>query len=263
MQDVRRFFRAACSSAIPLVCVLVLGVSAPASAQGELTLLSPNPITEPLEKLVEQFQARTGVPVKITYGTGVSTRKTVADGQALDVSLLFAPFPEALKTGNIVAGSATVVARLRLAIGVKKGAAKPDISTLAAARKALLDAKSIIAIDPTQGSAGGVAVAALEKMGIADAVKDKITWVRNARMVQDAVASGDAEIALGPYVSEMRNPGVDVVGPLPVEASTPVDITGFLSTNVKDAKAARALLDYLKGPEAAAVWEEAKVYPVK
>jgi len=162
-----------------------------------------------------------------------------------------------------VPGSATVVARLRLAIGVKKGAPKPDISTAAAARQALLDAKSIIAIDPTQGSAGGIAVAALEKLGIADQVKSKTTWVRNAGMVQDSVAKGETEIALGPYFSEMRNPGLDVVGPLPPDASMPVDITGFLSTSVKDAKAARALLDYLKGPEAAAIWEEAKVFPVR
>jgi molybdate transport system substrate-binding protein len=246
-----------------VVAVFVLGSCLSLHAQTELTLLSPNPITEPLDKLVANFQAKTGIHVKVTYGTGVSTKNTVASGQALDVSLLFAPFPEALKTGNIVPGSATVVARLRLAIGVKKGAPKPDISTAAAARQALLDAKSIIAIDPTQGSAGGIAVAALEKLGIADQVKSKTTWVRNAGMVQDSVAKGETEIALGPYFSEMRNPGLDVVGPLPPDASMPVDITGFLSTSVKDAKAARALLDYLKGPEAAAIWEEAKVFPVR
>lgn len=146
-----------------------IGSCAPAVGQSELTLLSPNPITEPLTKPVEQFQDKAGIAVKVTFGTGVSTRKTVADGQALDVSPLFAPFPDALKTGNIVPSSATVVARMRLAVGAKKGAPKPDISTLAAARKALLDAKSIMAI----------------------------------------VAKGEAEIALGPYVSEMRNPGVE------------------------------------------------------
>jgi ABC-type molybdate transport system substrate-binding protein len=82
-------------------------------------------------------------------------------------------------------------------------------------------------------------------------------------MVQDSVAKGENEIALGPYFSEMRSSDLDVVGPLPVDASTPVDITGFLSTSVKDTKSAQALLDYLKGPEAAAVWSEDKVFPVK
>jgi molybdate transport system substrate-binding protein len=231
-------------------------------AQTQLTLLSPNPITEPLDKIVANFQAKTGIQVKITYGTGVSTKKTVADGGALDVTLLFAPFPEALQTGNIVKGSATVVAQLRLGFGVKKGAPKPDLSTAASVKKALLDAKSISAIDPAQGSAGGVAQAALEKLGISDAVKDKVHLLRNAGMVQDAVAKGESDIALGPYYSEMRNPGVDAA-PLPPDASMPVEITGFLSTSVKDTKAAKSLLDYLKGPEAAPIWSEDKVFPVK
>ena len=241
--------------------VLALGISSSAYAQSEITLLSPDPIKATIEKLVGDFQTKTGTQVKITYGTGVSTRKTVASGQALDVSLLFAPFPEALKTGNIVPSSATVIARLRLALAVQKGAPKPDISTPAAVKRTLLDAKSIISVDPTQGSVGGIALLALEKLGITDQVKPKIKWVQNGGLVQESVAKGETEIALGPYVSDMRNPGLDVVGPLPAGASTPVDITGFLSTSVKDPKAAKALLDYLSSHDVAPVYEAAKIFP--
>jgi molybdate transport system substrate-binding protein len=244
-----------------VVVVLALGISSGARAQSELTLLSPDPIKATLEKLVAGFEAKTGTHVKVTYGTGLSTRKTVASGQALDVSLLFAPFPEALKTGNIVPGSATVIARLRLALAVQKGAPKPDISTPAAVKRALLNAKSIISVDPTQGSVGGIALAALDKLAIADQVKPKIKWVQNGGLVQDSVAKGETEIALGPYLSDMRNPGLDVVGALPPGASTPVDITGFLSTSVKDPKAARALLSYLSSHEVASVYEAAKIFP--
>jgi molybdate transport system substrate-binding protein len=252
-----RYFGAA------ILLVFAAGLCLGLRAQDELTLLSPNPITQPINQLIAKFEAKTGIQVHITYGTGVSTRRTVASGQALDVSLLFAPFPEALKTGNIVPGSATVVARLRLALAVQKGAPQPDISTAAALKQALLHAKSIVAIDPKRGSAGGATMAALDKLGIRDELKPKIQWVRNARMVEDAVSKGEAEIALGPYFNEMRNPGLDVVGPLPPEVSTPVDITGFLSTSVKDRKGARALLDYLKGPEAAPIWQAANVFPVQ
>src|ERR1700687_5836831 len=217
---------------------LALAMPLSAGAQSEITLLSPDPIKATIDKLVEGFEARTGTQVKVTYGTGVSTRKTVASGQALDVSLLFAPFPEALKTGNIVPGSATVIARLRLALAVQKGAPKPDISTPEAVKRTLLNAKSILSVDPTQGSVGGIALAALDKLGIAEQVKPKIKWVQTGGLVQDSVAKGEMEIALGPYLSDMRNPGLDVVGALPPEASTPVDITGFLSTSVTDPKAA-------------------------
>jgi molybdate transport system substrate-binding protein len=244
-----------------VVIALALGLSSSARGQSEITLLSPNPIMATIDKLVANFEAKTGITVKVTYGTGVSTRKAVASGQALDVSLLFAPFPEALKTGNIVPSSATVIARLRLALAVQKGAPKPDISTPAALKRTLLDAKSIISVDPAQGSAGGIVLEALDKLGITDQVKPKIKWVQNAGIVQDSVAKGETEIALGPYLSEMRNPGLDVVGALPPEASTPVDITGFLSTSVKDPKAANALLAYLSSPEVASVYEAAKIFP--
>src|SRR6266513_1032123 len=120
-------------SLVSLVAVIALafGLSSGARAQSEITLLSPNPIKETIDRLVADFQAKTGTKVKITYGSGVGTRKTVAEGGAQDVTLLFAPFDDAIKTGNVVRSSATVVATLRLAIAVKKGAPKPDISTVA------------------------------------------------------------------------------------------------------------------------------------
>jgi hypothetical protein len=60
-----------------------------------------------------------------------------------------------------------------------------------------------------------------------------------------------------------RNPGVDVVGALPPEAATPIDITGFLSTSVKDQKAAGELLDFLASVEAAPAYKTAKMFPVR
>jgi molybdate transport system substrate-binding protein len=252
-------------SIVSLVAVIALafGVSTGARAQSEITLLSPNPIKETVDRLVADFQAKTGTKVKITYGSGVSTRKTVAEGGAQDVTLLFAPFDDAIKTGNVVRSSATVVATLRLAIAVKKGAPKPDISTAAAVKKTLLNAKSIISVDPEQGSVGGAVLLALNKMGISDQLKSKIKWVPGGGEVQTSVAKGETEIAFGPYLSDMRNPGLDIVGALPPGASTPIDITGFVSTTAKDPKAARALLAYLKSREAAPVWEEAKAFPVR
>jgi molybdate transport system substrate-binding protein len=242
---------------------LLAALTCSTSAQTEITMLSPNPIQETINKLVANYQAKTGTHVNVIYGTGVSTRKTVAEGKAPDVALLFAPFPEALKTGNIVKNSATVVARVRLALAVKKGAPRPDISSADAVKKTLLNAKSIISVDPEQGSVGGAVLLALDKMKLTDQLKPKIKWVATGGIVQDSVAKGESEIALGPYLSDMRNPGLDVVGALPPAAAPPIDITGFIGTGAKDPKAARALLDYLKSSEAAPVYQEAKIFPAR
>ena len=251
--------RAALLGAVTLAAGLVCNTS----AQTEVTLLSPNPIETTINKLIADYEAKTGTHVKVTYGSGVSTRKTVASGQALDVSLLFSPFDEALRTGNIVRGSATVIARQRLAIAVKKGAPRPDISSRDAVRRTLLNAKSIISVDPEQGSVGGAVLLTLDKLGLTQQLKPKIKWVPTGGVVQDSVAKGEYELALGPYLSDMRNPGLDVVGALPPDASYVVDVTGFLSTSAKDSKAARALLDFLASHDRAPVYESAKLFPAR
>jgi molybdate transport system substrate-binding protein len=243
------------------VVALALSISSAAYAQSELTVLAPGPIREPLDKAIAGFEAKSGAHVKVTYGGGVPTRKQVASGKGLDVDLLFAPFPEVLKTGNIDPKSATVVARVRLALAVQKGAPKPDISTPAAVKKTLLDAKSIASVDPAQGSVGDIALAVLDKLNITDQVKPKIQWIKDGNVVQEMVAKGDVQMALGPYLSDMKNPGVDVVGPLAPGASTPVDITGFLSTTLQDKKTAKALLAYLRSREVDSIWEAAKIFP--
>jgi molybdate transport system substrate-binding protein len=244
-----------------VVVALALGISSAAYAQNELTVLAPGPIRESLDKAISGFEAKTGAHVKVTYGGGVPTRKQVASGKGLDVDLLFAPFPEVLKTGNIDPKSATVVARVRLALAVQKGAPKPDISTPAAVKKTLLDAKSIASVDPAQGSVGDIALGVLDKLNITDQVKPKIQWIKDGNVVQEMVAKGEIQMALGPYLSDMKNPGVDVVGPLAPGASTPVDITGFLSPTLQDKKTAKALLAYLRSREVDPIWEAAKIFP--
>lgn len=244
------------------IALLFLGFSSDVRAQGQLAVLAAGPIREPLDKLISQYEMKSGTKIKVTYAGGVPSRQQVAAGKGLDVDLLFAPFPDVLKTGNVDPKSATVVARVRLALAVKKGAPKPDISTAAAVKKTLLNAKSIASVDPAQGSVGGIAQACLDKLAITDQIKPKLQWVKTGGIVQDQVAKGETEIALGPYLSDMNNPGIDVVGPLPAAASPPVNITGFLSSNLKDTKDAKAFLGFLRSKEAASVWEEAKVFPV-
>ena len=246
------------------VTAFALGISSSARAQTRITLLSPDPLRNEVDKIVKQFEMKTGDTVQESWGTGVGTRRTVQEAGALDVTLLFAPFDEALKTGNVDKSTQTVVARVRLAIAVKAGIRKPDISNEAAVKKLLLNAKSIATVDPAQGSVGGAAMLAFDKMGITDQVKPKLKLYSGGGAVQKAVADGEVEVSVGPYLSDYRNPpaGLQVVGVLPPDASTPIDITGWIATNAPDKKAAMQLLDFFKSKEAATVWEAAKVFPV-
>ena len=262
------------SSAI-FVIALVFGSWAGAGAQSEITLLAVGPMRVPTQKIVANFEAKTGQKVKVTYGNGVETRRMVAKGQALDVSLIIAPFPGAISSGAIVPGSATLVASILTAVGVPKGRTKPDISTPAAVKKALLAAKSIGYEDPDFTVAGQGPLEALNKLGIADqvATKSQVELGPGAQGISPAASNnviktskrlenGDIDIGML-MLSDMlpEKDKYDIVGVLPREISTPVAVVGFISTHASDATAAKVLLQYLASPEAGAIWKEAGYEP--
>lgn len=201
---------------------LLLGIWSSAGAQTEVTLLVPNPFRRSLDKLVPDFESKTGYKVKVTYGRSMGTRQQVARGEIFDVSILLPPYPEALGSGNIDPKSATTLASLTLALGVKKGAPKPEVSTPAALKQALLAAKTIAYVDPTVGSDGFATRDALHKLGVLDLIGSKTKLGANAGVVANFVIKGEADVRIF-YLNEMGNPGLDLVGRLPKKFATPVN----------------------------------------
>jgi molybdate transport system substrate-binding protein len=258
-----------------VLCSLALagalfGISPRSRAQRQITLLMPGPVGRDLvPKVVSGFETKTGNKVKIIFAQGsrdtepYGTKQLVAHGRAQDVSVMFAPFPEALASGNIDPKTSTTITRIALAISVKAGAAKPDISTPAAVRKVLLDAKAISIVDPAQGTLGFQAIEALQKLGIADQVKPKLKVVGESKEAEEAVAKGETDLFIGPEFSDKLIDGLEFLGSLPAGASTPIDVVGFVSSKASDPKAAMALLQYLKSPEAEAAYKSAGMMPVK
>jgi molybdate transport system substrate-binding protein len=262
------------SSAI-FVVTLVFGVWVSARAQGEITLLAVGPMRAPTEKVVANFQAKSGYKVKVTYGNGMDTRKMVAKGQPLDVSLVIAPFPGAIASGSVIPASATPIVSILTGVAVPKGAPHPDISSPAAVKKALLAAKSIGYEDPDFTVAGEGVVEALNKLGIADqvATKSLVELGPGAQGLSPDAAvgvtktnkrleTGQVEIGLL-MLSDMvpDKDKYDIVGVLPRKICTPIAVVGFISTHASDPAAAKALLQYMASPDAQAIFKDAGYEP--
>jgi molybdate transport system substrate-binding protein len=258
--------------AIALACGLE---GARAQAQSEVTLLAVGPMRAPTQKIITRFEAKTGRKVKVTYGNGVETRRMVAKGQPLDVSLIIAPFPGALTSGSIVLNSATPVASILTAVGVPKGRPKPDISMPDALKKALLAAKRIGYEDPDFTVAGQGPLEALTKLGIFEQVASKSEVelgpgaqgispeaTRNTVKTATRLANGDIDIGML-MLSDMlpEKDKYDIVGVLPRNVTAPVPVVGFISAHASDPAGAKALLDYLASSDAQAIWKEAGYGP--
>ena len=214
-----------------------------------------------MEQLIPGFEARSGHKVKATFGSGLRIQAAGGEGQAFDVPIMQPPCPDVLASGNVVAGSATTLASVAVGIAVRKGAPKPDISTVAAVKKTLMDAKSISYPNPAGAGRRRVSFdATLKKLGIAAQVESKLKRAQGGAAAMAMAAKGEAEIGVT-FVSEMGDPGVDIVGPFPKEIAPPTTLVGFVSSHAKDPAAAKSLLDYLSAPAAAAVYKAHGMQP--
>jgi molybdate transport system substrate-binding protein len=144
---------------------------------------------------------------------------------------------------------------------VKEGAPKPDISTVDKFKQALLAAKSVAYIDPASGGSSGIYVdKLLVKLGIADQIRPK-TKLKNGGHVADLIVSGEAELGIHQISEIVPVKGATLVGPLPKEIQNTTTYAAGLSTSVKDKDAAKELIDYLSGPDAAAVLKSKGMEP--
>ena len=246
---------------LSVICVFVFGNLDAARAQNEITLIAPGGIRAAIEQLIPGFESKTGRKVKATFGSGGGTKQQVARGEAFDVPIVQPPYPEVLASGHVVAASATPLATIALGVAVRKGAPKPDLSTPATVKRALLNATSVSYPDGARGAAAGVSFnETLKKLGIAEQMQPKIKLAQGGAAAMAMVAKGEAEIGLT-FLSEMEDPGIDVAGPLPREISTPTSLVGFVSSHAKDPAGAKALLEYLSSPGAAAAYKEHRMQP--
>jgi molybdate transport system substrate-binding protein len=247
---------------------LVSGVWAAEAGAVELKVLSAGGMRAALQELAPAFEAASGNKLKIEYATAGDIEKKVAADDEIDVVILTKPRVDKLvSAAKIVGGSTQTLARGQIGLAVKKGAAKPDITSVEAVKKALLNAKSVAYADPASGATSGQHLAkAFEKLGIAAELKPKTQLVAGSAgqgpSVGAAVARGEAELGIQPIAELKEVQGVDVVGPLPAELQSPdlVYVAGAPYVSEQPI-AAKALIDFLADPKAAAVYKAKGLQP--
>lgn len=244
-----------------LVVIAMIQISSSDAHADEVTLIAPGGIRAPLQKLIPEFERKSGHTVKATFGSGGGTKRQVMNGDAFDVPIVQPPLAEVLATGHVTAASETPLATVAVAVAVRKGMPKPDISTPDALRKTLLAAKSVSIPDGARGAAAGVSFdETLKKLGIVEPMKSTLRRVQGGTNAMAVLANGEVELGLT-FLSEIHDPGVEVVGVLPRAVSTPTALVGYVSTHAKAPAAALALLAYLASPEVANVYRALGMEP--
>jgi molybdate transport system substrate-binding protein len=231
--------------------LVLSSLGARVGSAADIKVLTSVALTSALNELAPKFEQATGNKLNIGYSLAADVTKRMLGGETADVIILPRPMMDELdKQQKFASGSMTNIAGTPIALAIRAGAPKPDISTMDALKRTLLAAKSIAYSDPAKGGASGVYFAkVVDRLGLTDQLKPKIILAGGAE-APDLVAKGEAEIGVGQSSEIVPVAGAELLGPLPGElASTTVWIAGIGATSTVP-EAAKSLTEFLTGPVA-------------
>jgi len=235
-----------------MLATLVLTASAAPLAAAEIKVLTAGAVRGVLEVLLPEFEKTTGHKVVLDNATAGALAKRIADGEAFDLAIITPGVIDAAARAGKISGPRVDVAKVGMGVAVKEGAPAPDIGTVEAFKQALLAAKSVAYIDPKAGGSSGIYFDGLiDRLGIGAEVRAKAR-LKTGGYVADLVANGEAELAVHQISEILPVKGARLVGPLPAPVQNATVYSAGLSAAATDPAAAKALLDHVAGPAAAA-----------
>jgi molybdate transport system substrate-binding protein len=207
-----------------------------------------------LEELTPQFEKTSGHQLQITWATAAVLVKRIQAGETADV-LTQQSLDAMIKEGKAQAGSNRNFSNSGMAVVVKQGAPKVDISTPEAYKQTLLNAKAIAYSNPAFGGASGVFFAkTLEQMGIAQAIQAKAKFPPASGNAAQLVVNGEADLAVQQEPEVLAVKGVDLMGPPPGAFNNITVYAAGVGVNTAVEGPAKALIEFLQSPQAGAVY---------
>lgn len=240
--------------------LLAMTATADAQTVAPLRVLASNGMKAVIDELRPRLERELGRPLAIEFNTSTAIRQSIERGDPFDATVLTSEvLSELSKGGRIVPGSVAELGRSGIGFGVKSGAAKPDVRTPAAAKKTLLEAKSLTWVS------GGASRAHIDRMldslGIASDVKSKTVLTRAVDESVALVAEGKNEMILSLTSEVMPAKGIDYIGPLPTDFQNYVSFEAGVSPKASAPAAAALFIKLLIAPAAASAYKAKGMEP--
>jgi len=233
--------------------VFVLSVlisSQAALAQREsLRVFCSNGIRAAVEQLRPAAENAIGRELSIEFSASTMLQRQVNEGASFDLAILTPNvIAELAGSGRLDESSIVDIASSDLAVGIRAGAAKTDVSTADGMKNRLLTARTLTWTDG--GAAGPSVLAMFNGLGIAEQLQSKIVLQTVPGRPAISVAEGENELMFAPLSEIQTVPGVELLGRFPAEFQRPVVMTAGISVMARDVEGATELIAFLTSAEA-------------
>ena len=223
-------------------------------------------LTAAYDQLAPAFERASGHRLVTARGASMGAApdaipQRLARGEPADVIILAAEGFEALAARNLaLPGTRVDLVHSRIGLAVREGAPRPDISTVAALRRTLLEAPSIA----YSASASGVYFERelLDRLGIRPEVAPRSRRIYSER-VGSVVARGEAALGLQQMSELLPIPGLAILGPLPEEVQRVTIFSAGHAAGIRNQAGAAALIAFLRSEEAAPVIRATGLDPIR
>jgi molybdate transport system substrate-binding protein len=250
-----------CSKIAAVAAAGCLGamVAGSAARAAEIVVISSTAMREVVEELAAMFERTSGHKVTMDFQSGVDTSAKIEAGAVADLVVTTPQaIDELVKDGKIVAGSRVNFVQSGVGVAVRAGARRPDISTPAAFKQAMLAAQSV---GISKGPSGVYLMSIMARLGIADQVKAKGVTPELGQRVGNLVARGEAEIGVQQITELLPIAGIDFLGPLPNELQTKIGYATARPLTARQPEAAAALVKFLSSESAVPVMKKMGLEP--
>ena len=247
-----------------LTLVLAFGFSFGAYAV-EIHVITSGAFATAFQELVPLYEKQSTDTVKISFGSSMGTAPDsiptrLGRNEKFDILILAGPALEGfIKQGAVANGTRVDLANSTIGAVVKKGAPKPDISTVAALKNALLQAKSVA----YSASASGTYLSTelFAKLGVAEQMKITAKKIYSER-VGSVVARGEAELGFQQVSELLSIDGLEYLGEIPAEVQQTVPFSAGITSTTQEMKAAKALIEFLASEKAAPIIQKTGMNPI-
>ncbi len=232
----------------------------------DIRVMTSGAFTAALLALIPQLERLTNkkiVTASTSIGTGDnSIPNRLKRGEVVDVVIVAdTVLRRLIEDGLVLAEGYAPVARSTIGMAVRAGAPKPDISSIDALRRTLLQAKSIAYSASVSGQY--LTTELYQRLGIADQVLGKSRLIGGGERVGAVVARGEAEIGFQQMSELLPVPGIAHITPLPPEVQKVSSFAAGVAASSPDPVLASSVIQFFSSPEAAQVITNSGLEPIR